>query len=219
MNGDILALSNLFFIEKDSALVFFFCLALVFLSVLLNFILCICKSEYTSLKRAWEIIFVGGINSVFLAVCLACSFGLSLFLLFFGVSLILISTTFCISTKRKPKKEELVNLARLIDKSAKDQNLSLQPTIAVEKVLCEQNDCSDKNEIETNKSCELDFEHVKNVIARLEYYSLSQADRRQVSELEGYIRSAEKGGMSEYFKSKINDGLGALLKLMSKYGF
>jgi hypothetical protein len=219
MDWGVFVLSNLFFKGQGSAWFFVFFLILVFLSALLNFILCLCKSEYTILKRVWAVVFVGGINLTFLGVCFAFSFQISLFLLLLGLSLVLISPTFCISVKRKPKKEQLIRLSRLIDKKAKEQELSVRPTIQVEKVLHEENCSCEKGQTKADNTCDLDFEHVKNVIDRLEYYPLSQADRRQVSELEGYIRSAEREGVNEYFKSKINDGLGVLLKLMSKYGF
>lgn len=64
----------------------------------------------------------------------------------------------------------------------------------------------------------LDFTHVRNVISRLDYYGLSQNDRRQVHELESYLLSAERGSDDPTIKEKINDGLSALLKIMSKYG-
>lgn len=65
---------------------------------------------------------------------------------------------------------------------------------------------------------DLDFTHVKNVISRLDYCSLSQSDRRQVHELESYIIEAERGAEEKGLKEKINDGLSSLLKIMSKYG-
>ncbi len=65
---------------------------------------------------------------------------------------------------------------------------------------------------------DLDFSHVKNVIARLNYYNLSQSDRKQVKDLENAILLAESNQISPDLKVKINDGLGMLLKIMSKYG-
>jgi len=74
---------------------------------------------------------------------------------------------------------------------------------------------------ETSKKAEeteLDFSHVKSVLKRMEYYSLSQSDKRQIKELETAVFQAENGELTPLLKSKINDGLGALLKIMSKYG-
>lgn len=220
MNWDFLALSELFFKGKGSICFFLLGVILVFLLVLLNFVFCLCKNEYTFAKRVWLIVLVGGINVVFLSVCLAFSFQTSLFLLFFGVSIIFISTTFFISPKKRVQKEQLSCLAKLLDKKAQVENTLKENNLVLEKLQGDEIPNYIKEEEKTqDKYCDLDFEHVKNVIARLEYYPLSQTDKRQVNELEGYIRSAENGGMNEYYKSKINDGLGALLKLMSKYGF
>lgn len=63
-----------------------------------------------------------------------------------------------------------------------------------------------------------DFSHIRSVMSRLEYYALSSADKKTVAELGGYINEAERGDADESVKEKINDGLGALLKIMSKYG-
>ena len=65
--------------------------------------------------------------------------------------------------------------------------------------------------------CELNFSHVKKIIERLDFFSLSPTDRRQVHELEVYLAEAQRQGLSEQLKYKINDGLGGLLKILSKY--
>lgn len=65
---------------------------------------------------------------------------------------------------------------------------------------------------------DLDFSHVKNVIARLDYYGLSQSDRRQIHDLEAGLAEAERGESTPEVRDRINDGLSSLLKIMSKYG-
>lgn len=65
---------------------------------------------------------------------------------------------------------------------------------------------------------EVDFSHVKNVMARLEYYKLNPSDKRQVNDLEAAILRAENGVYDGDVRNKINTGLGALLKIMAKYG-
>lgn len=67
-------------------------------------------------------------------------------------------------------------------------------------------------------SGELDYSHVKNVIARLDYFGLKESDRRQIHDLEANLSEAERGGNSPDLKDRINDGLSSLLKIMSKYG-
>ncbi len=65
---------------------------------------------------------------------------------------------------------------------------------------------------------DIDFSHVKNVLSRLEPALLSQADRRQIHELEMALYDAERGGYSPDTRGKINEGLGNLLKIMAKHG-
>ena len=65
---------------------------------------------------------------------------------------------------------------------------------------------------------DLDFSHVKNVIARLDYFGLSQSDRRQIHDLEAGLAEAERGENTPEVRDRINDGLSSLLKIMSKYG-
>ena len=52
----------------------------------------------------------------------------------------------------------------------------------------------------------------------MQYYPLTPADKRQVSDLDSAIIGAESIGLNDDAKNRINDGLGALLKIMSKYG-
>lgn len=70
---------------------------------------------------------------------------------------------------------------------------------------------------ETEGKEELNFEHVKNVLERLNYFNLSPSDKKTVSELKSLLFLAESSGVTKEFKSKINDGLSSLLKIMSKY--
>ena len=64
----------------------------------------------------------------------------------------------------------------------------------------------------------LNLSHVKNILKRLDYIDLSQSDRRQVRELETAVFQAERRLDDLEVKEKLNDGLGALLKIMAKYG-
>lgn len=81
----------------------------------------------------------------------------------------------------------------------------------------------DKAQLEKDRELQqkfgdLDFTHVKNILARLEYYSLSSQEKRQVEQLKSYVLDAERGKDDPNLKGKINDGLGALLKIMAKHG-
>ena len=65
---------------------------------------------------------------------------------------------------------------------------------------------------------EIDFTHVKNVIGRLNDFDLTVADRKQIDKLKEVLYAAENFGVTAERKSRINDGLSGLLKIMSKYG-
>lgn len=77
---------------------------------------------------------------------------------------------------------------------------------------------TEKTHCEKKTDNDLDFTHVRNVISRLNYFGLSQADRRQVHDLEAWLLEAERGYDGKEVKEKINDGLSSLLRIMSKYG-
>ncbi len=64
---------------------------------------------------------------------------------------------------------------------------------------------------------EIDFSHVRNVMERLDYFGLSPTDRNTVNQLKNTLAEAESFGIDDALKGKINDGLGQLLKIMSKY--
>lgn len=65
---------------------------------------------------------------------------------------------------------------------------------------------------------EVNFSHVKSILDKMEYYPLTQADRRVVKELYSCINLAKNGEDISELKTRINDGLNDLLKIMSKYG-
>ena len=99
------------------------------------------------------------------------------------------------------------------DKKDDDKNFSANEILYKLKTISQP-----KIEKDNQEGIDLDFTHVKSVIDKLDYYSLSQSDRRIVNDLELNLLHAEKGDIYPDTKSKINDGLGALLKIMSKYG-
>ena len=68
-----------------------------------------------------------------------------------------------------------------------------------------------------DKGTELNFDHIKNVIKRLEYYPLSVADKKTVNTLSEQIEETEKNGETKESKNRINESLGAILKIMAKY--
>lgn len=117
----------------------------------------------------------------------------------------------CVEKKAK-KQEESKEFIKFIDQKIKEQNQEPIPIFNIENV----------KPIEKEKSETIDglnLSHVKNILKRLDYFDLSQADRRQVRDLETTVFQAERYFDDLQVKEKLNDGLGALLKIMAKYGF
>ena len=190
----------------DRFLVFSIATAVVLTVFLINLLLAFFRSGYSTKKRCSYLVlsavvvlvenaFLLNRNSEYL-VYTTLSFSLLLF-----IPLLLIR----VKTGRKKQ----VELARYIDDKIKSANsvkeeepivLKCQPTM------------------QKPSKMEINFTHVRNVIERLNYYALSPFDRKQVNDLNCLLTEAERVGITQELKEKINDGLGVLLKIMSKYG-
>ncbi len=120
---------------------------------------------------------------------------------------------------KKDNYKEQKSLIKSIDENIlgnlKEDNAQLKNDLSQE---TRQEILSVKAPKEKDESLEVDFSHVKNIISRLDYFSLSGADKKAVSNLENTIILAEQKGATKELKEKVNDGLSALLKIMSKYG-
>ena len=113
--------------------------------------------------------------------------------------------------------ETQLSLARKLDEKVKNETKEKMPLESERDFSAEPIKITTKP-VEKERLPEVDFSHVKNVIKRLEYYNLTALDKRQVSQLENAIRSAENGASDIKTKEGVNEGLGVLLKIMSKYG-
>ncbi len=116
---------------------------------------------------------------------------------------------------------------KCVGKKPKKQDESKEFIKFIDQKIAEQDQKPIINKIENEKPIEkensetvdgLNLSHVKNILNRLDYFDLSQADRRQVRELETAVFQAERHFDDLEIKEKLNDGLGALLKIMAKYG-
>ncbi len=202
--------------------VLFICLAGILTTLfLLEIIFALFLREHSRGKRTW-----------FLFVVFACYFLVKSMVEFKGVSNVYPYLTLALGLmqtggilsirerKRKPTKEQK-KLAKFIDEATKIARFDDEFFGAREGSKFEDfaiNYSPKKEGVRTQKEYELNFSHVKSVIDKLDYYGLSANDKKQVLELERAIKDAETDGFSLELKSRINDGLGALLKIMSKYG-
>ena len=137
------------------------------------------------------------------------------------ICLFFFTITFCLPVRGKKLKKEERELALFLDKQFRIQNQTCKVN-EQEKAFNQIQEApiilKTEPPKQTSLNVPIDYSHVKNVIERLNYFPLSVNDRRQVRDLEGFLIEAESGEENQLLKSKINDGLGALLKIMSKYG-
>lgn len=135
-----------------------------------------------------------------------------------SVWLIFLAVLYALPSLKKQIKLDPLQFAKALDfkyKAQRPEHVENVPKIEQEKQVAEIiKPALDKKE----NSLEIDFSHVFSVIKRLEYYNLTQSDKKQVVELEKTLRTAQQSGDYKSVKQKINDGLGSLLKIMSKYG-
>ncbi len=209
--------------------------AIPFVSCVLNVILSMCLDGYTIKKRMWHIAV-----AVFSVLCCCgfcdtagCRYSLPFFVGAFNA--ILFVPLIAIKPKKSSMDKSAKELVEFIDKniygedSIRHENKTNVSDLSCEQVKDDlvlnygQLEEQERREIKENsartaKDFELDFSHVKSVISRLSYYDLKDTDKRQVKELENALLCAERGKFDINVKSRINDGLGALLKIMSKYG-
>ena len=131
-----------------------------------------------------------------------------------SVNATLLGVLITLPSRKKKDNTVQVQLARELDNKYKEQMLEekKKATLSqpVERIVPDV-------QIEREQK-QVDFSHVKSVINRLERYNLSQNDQRQVRALENAINNAESGRTDFNTKESVNEGLGALLKIMSKYG-
>lgn len=197
-----------------------------------NLILSLTVRSYVKKKRRWFYFLVPTIVSLQRALSLCAGDSGALVSLIAAFSLPLVYVSLMIKEKPPAIRQEQLELARYFDKKARDcEESSYESRRKFEEKETKTNDVADeirepispshvKEIMQESKRREygLDFSHVKNVMSRLDYFSLSQADKRQVKELEVTLAEAENGDFTPQIKERLNDGLGSLLKIMSKYG-
>lgn len=64
---------------------------------------------------------------------------------------------------------------------------------------------------------DINFSHVLSVLDRLKLYPLNQTEKKQMNELSFAVNKAKGGSVSFSLRAEINEKLGDLLKIMSKY--
>lgn len=182
---------------------------LIISAFLIVFFKCKGKKNYYFYKRWWYLPFVCGIIMGEYGICIVVGINASVCFITLSLGLVFFSVICAIPVKADEKSDK-INFIRFLDEKINASRGEKRLNSPPEKLSTIENPQERKPEI--------DFSHVKNVISRLNYFSLSTQDRNIVKELELSVLQAERGDYDAETKRKINDGLGALLKIMSKYG-
>ncbi|MBQ9734900.1 MAG: hypothetical protein IJV95_03465 [Clostridia bacterium] len=187
-------------------IILFFVLTVAFIVFLPT---CVFKREFTLKKRVAFLPFAVGVIAVQGGAEIIIG-GDSLVLILAGLCIFFVGIIFTIPVKRTEYRQEHVEFAKFLDQKAKSV-INTNCDRSVDRIKCVERE--DKKE-----SAELDYSHVKNILSKMEYYPLSVSDKRQVKDLTVAVNLAESGDNGTEIKNRINDGLGALLKIMSKHG-
>lgn len=230
---------TLTFIDSNLGIGGLFALCFLILSAVFIFALALALfvKGYTLKKRLWFFAFSFAISGLLLGLSLIFGYGIGFSVLLLSIGALFCIPIFTIRVKRKADKSQL-ELARFIDDKLRsagysEENQSFsneqkndypQPEKDFDKIMqpnivsSVQNNQTLEKEKPKKQPCEIDFSHVKNVISRLEYFPLNANDKKQVQDLQSCVYNAENGDYTPQLKSRINDGLGSLLKIMAKYG-
>ena len=196
-------------------------LSINFAIFILVFILSLCVNGYKNTKKLWAVALSIGVFFAHFGLSLICNknIGYPLITIFF--SILQFTVVFYIRVKEKTTKKQRA-LANYFDNCAKvsDKEDDFEEVHYVAENQMENLSVTPANENtkKLSKKTEIDFQHVKNVVERLELCTLSPSDKKAIIDLKTAVYTAENMGVSEGLKEKINDGLSALLKIMAKYG-
>ena len=198
---------------------FFISVAILTLGFIFLIFLIAFKRGYSMKKRLWYIAMTLAVSSFQAGFeAMHCQIVYAFFTFSLGCAYFAI-ISFIPERAIKIRKEQL-QLARFLDQKARADGAEKMENLT-DKNLGEKEISVIKTEEIKNKRKEesdINFSHVKSVIDRMDYFALTQNDKKQVRDLETAINRAERGEYTKEVKESINDGLGALLKIMAKYG-
>ena len=215
---------------------FIISLTLILLFFAIRFFCIKRAEEYPIKKRLIYLIEVFGVCTLELAFLILCKQDLAFSLATFSIGIFLFVPILSAKKKIKNREKErkfikyiddcLLNKNSLVkDFFEKDEQEKLNRVENFKQNIAEEKQIISEEKVENAKPKKaqsypysLDFSHVKSVIARLENLSLGASDKRQIRELESVMAQVERGAFTPEIKEKVNDGLGALLKIMARYG-
>ena len=198
----------------NSELTFLVCFIIVFILTVLCSAIALTKKNYSVKNRLWVIFCFIGVLTIDFWIEQIVIGQIKYLILLLGVQFISLSICFFINKSQPKISDEKKSLANFLSKCALKENHILDRQIQGE---IRSEVIKAKPSAENSFNDEIDFSHVKTVLKKLEYYPLKEQDKKSAKELENAIKEAEENGLDQRLKQNINDGLGILLKLMSKY--
>lgn len=227
MNGLFLLNMNNFLGFLSTKTLAIICVSLVAYLTVLCSIIALKKSQYHLFKRLWVVFDFVGI--CFIQFWFEMQIDKQITYLFLTVASSFFGLSICLFLPVKQLKisQEKRQLAQFLDRCAhnqnsyynaqinsslkeeKDVNINEQPLAVIK--------ANNSEMVKSQNNEEIDFSHIKGILKKLDYYPLKEQDKKSAKELEKAILEAEENGLDKVLKQNINEGLGALLKIMAKY--
>ncbi len=233
MNGLFLLNMNNFLTFLSTKTLAIICNSLVAYLTVLCSIVALKKSQYGVVKRLWVIFDFVGICLVQYWFEMQIDKQITYLILTVGSCFLGLSICLFLPVKQAKISQEKRALAQFLDRCAHNQNSDYNYNEKTSNCLQDEKDFNIDNRplsvikannsdnksdvIKSTKNQEIDFSHIKGILAKLEYYPLKEQDKKSAKELEKAILEAEQNGLDKTLKQNINEGLGALLKIMAKY--
>ncbi len=204
-------------------IIFLSSLALVVILSLTSIVISLIKKRYSQKNRLWIVFLFAGIFLMEMWAEFIIAKKTLYFLILLGVISLFLSVVLFIPEKCKKSSVSQKALAKFLDDCVKNDykrkyNENPEEKLEESKVLNSPiTKLTNEEQNDDGVNDEIDFSHVKNILSRLNYYPLKEQDKKTARDLEQAIYSAEQNGLNIQLKEDINDGLSALLKIMSKY--
>lgn len=207
--------------------IFFICLSVMALYAIVEFIFAILKRGSVKLYAS-HFILLFAVSVTDIALSCFCDKSDNVFIypfILLGVGIALFIPTFIVKDRKKKATYEQKKFVQFLDSKIESEREEIKEKeedgvrflrpkdFFIDKKPVENKPIEKTENIDKN----INFSHVKNVLEKMDCINLSPVDVLQVNDLKTNLYLAENGGVDITLKEKINDGLGALLKIMAKY--
>lgn len=194
---------------------FCICIITILFTNFLCLILSLFKREYRIKKRLWSVFISLGASVLMLGIERQKSIFPLGFFVCISTGIIFLFVLF-LPNRKATTEVDSKEFARYIDSCVKNP-IDEQHYAVKNKAEFTSSLIKSTPQPEVNMQDEIDFSHAKTILSKLEFYPLKEQDRKTAKDLENAIDLAEQNGLDNALKENINEGLGALLKIMAKY--